>query len=188
MRIRSTGYRTLGLPVVLLATLTFACGRQDPAAEGAARNEARAVTRAAAEEAQRDAVLARWLPWHREWMLLGNRHKRELDDYMHAMGPKAFLVEADSIARDPAFLALTARQKAAMQALMDRAPDGAIADAIATMLPGIGVTTVVDSSITFVPRRDETVLAAARATYGDLIVQWMLDREGEIVAALTGKP
>ena len=189
---RSIGSRALGLPVVLLVTLTLACARQDPAAESAAskeaRDSARAATRAAAEEAQRDAVLAKWLPWHREWMLVVNRHKRELDDFMLAMGPKLYLVDADSIARDPEYLALTARQKAVMQALTDRAPGGPIVDAIVTILPGIGVTTVVDSLVAFVPRRDEAVLARARATYGDLIVQWMLDREDQIVATLTGKP
>ena len=131
-----------------------------------------------------DSELTGYLAWHREWTLLTNRHRAELEAVLRRIDSRYSLQNAGAIAQDPDLLSLLERQRGEMQPLMARAPRGPTAAALDATLPGIGQLVARPEGMRYVPGRNEAVLAAARAKHGEEFVRWVLAHEDTIVATL----
>ena len=165
----------------ILVVLTLLGCQRDPAPGGVARSDANAT----AQSAQSDSVLTSYLEWYRDWMLLTNRHKAEGDAQSERMAARYSYAELDKVTEDPELVAMLARQREEMRPFMTRAPRGLAAEALEATLPGVGQMVAGPRAMTYVPGRDEAVLAAARAKYGDTFVSWVLSHESTIVATLS---
>lgn len=166
--------------VVVAALLATGCGTPEPPLARASPPGARATPAVA----QPDSALMAYLAWQRDWKLLTNRHRAELEVESRRIADQATLSSGNPFAEDPAFRALLDRQRGEMQQLMTRAPHGLTAEALSATIPGVGQMVVGPMEMTFVPGRDEAVLAAARAKYGEEFVRWVLANERTIVATL----
>ena len=82
-------------------------------------------------------------------------------------------------------MALLDRQRREMHPVAARVPRGMTAQALEATLPGIGLVVLGPHRITYVPGRNEAILAAARTKYGDKFVSWVLAHEDTIVAVLS---
>ena len=164
---------------VLVAITLLSCKR-----EAAPVSVARADAHSTAHSAQSDSALTGYLEWHRDWMQLTNQHKAELDAESVRIESRYSLADSYKITQDPELLALLERQRGEMRPLMARAPRGLTAEALDATLPGLGRVVIGPRAMTYVPGRDEAVLAAARTKYGDEFVSWVLAHESTIVATL----
>jgi hypothetical protein len=173
------GLRPCVLPWILaaLTALPTACGKPEPAT-------ARAAPPTTGSAAQTDDDLMAYVNWYRDWKQLTNRHKAEGDALMQSVAARYSFAETGNIAQDPDLLALLARQRQEMRPLMARAPGGPTAAAYEATLGGIGQLLPTPNGMVYFPGRNEAVLAAARARYGDKFVDWVLARESKIVATL----
>ena len=172
--------RALFLAAALAVT---GCGTPDsPPPERASRPE----TFASSPIARPDSELTKYLAWQRDWMLQVNNHWAELQAESQRIASRYSLRGADSIPQDPELLAMLERQRGEMQLLVARAPRGATAQALDATLPGVGRIVTGPTGMTYVPGRDEAVLAAARARHGEEFVRWVLANERTIVATLRG--
>lgn len=169
--------RTLLLTAVLATT---GCGTPEP--EPARTSRPRAPASSAA--ARPDSELTSYLAWHRDWKLLANRHRAELEAELQRLGNRYSLRDADRIEQAPGLLTLLGRQRGEMQRLMVRAPRGPTANALDATLPGLGQLVAGPMGMTYVPGRNEAVLTAARARHGEEFVRWVLAHESTIVATL----
>jgi len=158
----------------VIAAVTLAC-----------RDETPAVERRTARAAQPDSALTSYIEYYRDWMLLANRHKVELDAEMPAIEARYSHPEAKKLGQDPHFMALIDRQRREMQPVAARAPRGMTAQALEATLPGIGMLVLGPQRISYVPGHNEAALAAARAKYGDKFVGWVLAHEDTIVTVLS---
>jgi hypothetical protein len=68
---------------------------------------------------------------------------------------------------------------------MARMPQGSTVNALQATLPGVGRMLFRPPVMVYEPGRNEVVLSAARAKYGDEFVDWVLARERLIVEALS---
>jgi hypothetical protein len=161
-----------------LTALATACSNK----EAAAGRPEQPPTAGAARE---DDDLMAYVNWYRDWKLLTNRHKAEGDVLVQSVAAKYSFAETGKIAQDPDLLALLARQRQEMRPLMARAPGGPTAAAYEATLAGIGQLLPTPHGMVYFPGRNEAVLAAARAKYGDKFVDWVLARESTIVATLS---
>ncbi len=131
-----------------------------------------------------DADLTTDLTGLRGWKRLTNRHRSELDAAGKQAAAKLPLHETGRIAHDPDLLALVERHRTEMQAHFDRIPKGATAEALRATLSGIGTMVAQPTGMVYVQRRDESALAAARKSYGDAFVDWVLERESTVAVTL----
>jgi hypothetical protein len=161
-----------------LAASATACGKPEPAA-------ARAAPPAAASAAETADDLIAYITWYRDWKQLTNRHKAELDALTQSVAGRYSFAETGNIAQDPDLLALLARQRQEMQPLMARVPGGPTAAAYEETLGGVGQLLPTPNGMAYFPGRNESVLAAARAKYGDKFVDWVLAHESTIVETLS---
>ena len=161
-----------------IAMLSRACGREEPAARAPR-------LRAERPRVPTETELTSYLEWVRDWKHLANRNRAELEVATGTIFARYPSGDEGAAANDPEWLALHARQKQAMQAHMDRMPSGLIIKALETTLGGVGRMLIGTHSVSYVPGRDEAVLSAARARYGDEFVDWVLAREGVIIGTLS---
>jgi hypothetical protein len=167
--------------VVAAVLVTTGCGTPEPPPARTSRPRAPASPPVVARP---DSELTNYLAWQRDWKLLANRHRAELEAESQRMENRYPLRATDSIAQDPGLLALLERQRGEMQLLMVRAPRGPTAEALNATLLGLGQLMAGPTGMTYVPGRNEAVLSAARAKYGDEFVRWVLARESTIIATL----
>ena len=156
------------------------CGTPDSTPSSESRMKAPGTS----ASARPDSELTNYLAWHRDWTLLANRHRAELETESQRIARRYSLRDADRIAADPELLTLLERQRGEMQQLMVHAPVGPTAAALDVTLPGVGLLVAGSSGMTYVPGRNEAVLTAARARYGEEFVRWVLAHEATIVATL----
>ena len=171
-------------PIVAAAVLAgvLAAGCNTP--EAPART-ARSAAGATASAAADDTLLTSYLAWNRDMMLLANRHRAEIEAESQRIAGGQTFIPPDTFARDPGLRALLDRQREESARFMSRAPQGPTVRALDATLPGVGQMVIGPTSVTYVPGRNEAVLAAARATYGDEFVRWVLAHERTIVATLS---
>jgi hypothetical protein len=107
--------------LLILAALTAsatACSKPEPAT-------ARAAPPATGGVAQTDDDLTAYITWYRDWKLVINRQRAELDAVTQTVAARYSFAETGNIVQDPEFLALLARQREEMRPLMARVPSGA---------------------------------------------------------------
>ena len=138
----------------VIAAVTLACRNETHVVER------RAAPRVTARAAQPDSALTSYIEYYRDWMLLANRHKVELDAEMRAIEARYSHLDVNKLGQDPHFMALLDRQRREMQPLAARAPRGMTAQALEATLPGIGLVVLGPHRITYVPGRNEAILAA----------------------------
>ena len=165
--------------LLLGSTVTLACSDREPPPRSAELQ-----LQATARAAQSDSELTSYIAWYRDWKILTNRHKAELDAESQRLTARYSFAETNQAATDTALLALLQRQRSEMAPLMSRVPRGLTAEALRATLPGLGRMVLSPTGMTYVPGRDERVLAAARGTYGDAFVSWVLAHEQTIHATL----
>ena len=167
------------LPVLIVMLAMTGCGPSESPPARTNRSPAPATFAVAP-----DSELTRYLTWHREWTMLTNRHWAELQAVLRRIDSRYSLRNAGAIAEDPDLLSLLERHRGEMQPLMTRAPRGPTAAALDATLPGIGQLIAGPEGMTYVPGRNEAVLAAARAKHGEEFVRWVLAHEDSIVSML----
>ncbi|MDB4908019.1 MAG: hypothetical protein JWO05_2803 [Gemmatimonadetes bacterium] len=173
--------RATRLGCVLVGCLALSSGCR---AKEAARAPTAERVSSGGSAAPVDSALTVYVEWQRDWMLLSNRHKAEIDAATPAIVARNAPVDAGKLERDPAFTALLDRQREEMRALMARAPGGTSVEALGAALAGIGSGVLTDQGLRYVPGRNEAALASARAKYGDELVNRVLAREQWIVTTL----
>jgi len=186
---RDRGVRPcVGLWILLsLTMLATACRKKEPAtAENppAAEPSVQPAPPATSRIAPTDDDLTTYVEWYRDWKLLTNRYRAELDAVTEQAAVKYSLEDTGKIAQDPDLLAFLDRQRREMQPHMDRAPRGATAEAFKATLAGLGQMVFLPGGMVYVAGRNEPLLAEARRKYGDAFVDWVLARESTIVGTL----
>jgi hypothetical protein len=167
------------------ATLAAGCGAKEPAAEGTIAAAPSARPGAAAALTPTDDDLMRYLVWTRDWKLLTNRHRAELDAVTEQVAARYSLKDTDKVVQDPEFLAMLDRQGKEMKAHHAGLPSGRMADAFQATIEGVGTMVPLPHGYLYVPGRNQELLDHARKRYGDAIVDWVLAREETIVATLS---
>lgn len=130
-----------------------------------------------------DADLQQVLEWQRDWKRLVNRHRAELE----VLAGKMATQPAESwqhIASDPVYLADHERRAAEQRAHYARRPTGLMASALETTISALGRMVFGPMAVAYQPGRNDSLVAAARAKYGDAFVDWVLAREGVVVQTL----
>ena len=173
---------------VVLLSVVSAVGMLSPAC-GSEESVARAPRlRAERPRVPTDEELTSYLEWLRDWKHLANRNRTELEAGLEPIFARYPSRDPNAVASDPEWLALHRRQAEGMQAHMNRRPRGLIINALEATLPGVGRMVARTDAMDYVPGRDEAVLSAARARYGNEFVDWVLARERVIVETLSRSP
>ena len=176
---RSRGRRRAAVISIVSAIgmLIAACGTEQPAA-GAPPLRAERIRVPTEEE------LTSYLEWLRDWRHIVNRNRAEMDVAAESIFARHPTGDVAAIASDPEWLAVQQQLKDRMEAHVDRRSAGLVLNALAATVRGVGRMVARPHGMDYVPGRDEAVLSAARARYGDEFVDWVLARERLIVETL----
>ncbi|HEX2781128.1 MAG TPA: hypothetical protein VHM30_16630 [Gemmatimonadaceae bacterium] len=162
---------------LLIASACDSTGRDHHSAASAGR-------RAVSPLAPSDSDLAAFLDWQRQLMLLVGQQRAEQDSLVATLARTG--LQPEGLSTNPQLLALVERQRTAMDELQSRIPRGPTATGLGFALPGLGQMTGTAEGLVWIPKRDDAVLAQARARFGDDFVDWLIAREDIIDTALGG--
>jgi hypothetical protein len=164
---------------------TVACSRAAPPASEAAPSGAAAPTELAATTPKGapslEEELEAALTFSRAWRDLTIAHKTAIDALAEKIAAAHPAPDFPNFQAEPEFMAQLELQKREMQRLMDSAPKGPHAKALAAAIGGVGTMQIGGpKTMAWVPARNEAALEAARKQYGSEAVDLVLAREAEI--------
>lgn len=160
---------------------TVACSRAAPPASEAAPSGAAAPRELAATTPSLEEELEAALTFSCAWRDLTVAHKTAIDALAEQIAAAHPAPDFPNFQAEPELMAQLELQKREMQRLMDSAPKGPHAKALAAAIGGVGTMQIGGpKTMDWVPARNEAALEAARKQYGSAAVDLVLAREAEI--------
>jgi hypothetical protein len=132
-----------------------------------------------------DEYLTTYLTDVHDWMDMTNRHVAESEALIQKISARYPPSDPGGSAHDPEFLALLNRQREEMAPVVARLPNDSMGRAVGAAIAGIGRVVIGDQGMTFVVQPNDSALRAARAQYGDKLVDWVLARKGKVIEVLS---